>query len=80
VAALREGAISGAGLDVSDPEPLPADHPLIGLPNCVVVPHIASATVTTRNKMATTAVHNCLAVLRGQAPPHCVNPEVLGRR
>ena len=77
--ALRDGTIWSAALDVTDPEPLPADHPLIGMPNCIVVPHIASATVATRNNMATLAVENALAVLQGRTPPHCVNPEVLGR-
>jgi glyoxylate reductase len=77
--ALRDGTIWSAALDVTDPEPLPADHPLISMPNCVVVPHIASATVATRNKMATLAVQNALAVLQGKTPPHCVNPEVLQR-
>jgi phosphoglycerate dehydrogenase-like enzyme len=80
VAVLREGTIRAAALDVTDPEPLPADHPLIGLPNAIVVPHIASATVTTRNKMAEIAAQNLLAVLRGERPPHVVNPEVLERR
>ena len=61
--ALRDGTIWAAGLDVTDPEPLPADHPLLSLPNCVVVPHIASATIATRNEMARLAVENCLAVL-----------------
>ena len=78
VAALRDGTIWAAGLDVTDPEPLPVDHPLVSLPNCVVVPHIASATIATRNEMARLAVENCLSVLNGTTPPHCVNPEVLG--
>jgi glyoxylate reductase len=78
-AALRDGTIWSAALDVTDPEPLPADHPLISMPNCIVVPHIASATVATRNQMATLAVQNALAVLKGEIPPHCVNPEVLKR-
>jgi glyoxylate reductase len=77
VEALRNGTIWAAGLDVTDPEPIPEDHPLVSLPNCVVVPHIASGTIATRNEMARLAVENCLAVLRGQIPPHCVNPEVL---
>jgi glyoxylate reductase len=77
--ALRDGMIWSAALDVTDPEPLPADHPLIGMTNCIVVPHIASATVATRNNMATLAVENALAVLQGRTPPHCVNPEVLER-
>lgn len=75
--ALRDGTIWSAALDVTDPEPLPADHPLISMSNCIVVPHIASATVDTRNKMATLAARNALAVLKGETPPHCVNPEVL---
>ena len=78
VAALRDGAIFAAGLDVTDPEPLPGDHPLVALPNCVIVPHIASASVATRNEMARIAAENCLAVLAGREPPACVNPEVLG--
>jgi lactate dehydrogenase-like 2-hydroxyacid dehydrogenase len=76
VAVLRAGAIGGAALDVTDPEPLPADHPLLSLPNCLVVPHIASASVATRNKMATMAAENLLAGLRGERLPNCVNPEV----
>jgi phosphoglycerate dehydrogenase-like enzyme len=78
VEALRNGTIWAAGLDVTDPEPIPEDHPLVNLPNCVVVPHIASGTISTRDEMSRLAVENCLAVLRGQTPPHCVNPEVLG--
>ncbi|WP_376792628.1 2-hydroxyacid dehydrogenase [Thermoflexus sp.] len=74
--ALREGRIFAAALDVTDPEPLPADHPLLQLPNCIVVPHIGSATVTTRNRMAELAALNVLAGLRGERLPHCVNPEV----
>jgi glyoxylate reductase len=77
VSALREGTIGGAALDVTDPEPLPADHPLVGLPNAIVVPHIASATVATRDKMAQMAARNLLAGIRGERPPHIVNPEVL---
>ncbi len=79
VEALREGKIGGAALDVTDPEPLPADHPLVKLSNALVVPHIASATVATRDRMATTAATNLLAVLRDERPPHIVNSEVLER-
>jgi glyoxylate reductase len=75
--ALRDGRLGGAALDVTDPEPLPADHPLLALPNALVVPHIASATVATRDHMATVAARNLLAVLRGERPEHIVNPEVL---
>ncbi len=79
VVALQNGEIFAAGLDVTDPEPLPADHPLVALPNCTVVPHTASGTVQTRDAMARLAARNLLAVLRGEEPPACVNPEVLGR-
>ena len=74
--ALRDGEIFAAGLDVTEPEPLPADHPLVGLPNCVVVPHIASASKVTRGKMAAMAAANLLAGLRGERLPTPVNPEV----
>lgn len=74
--ALRDGWIAGAALDVTDPEPLPANHPLLNLFNCIVVPHIASATFTTRNRMATMAAENLLAGLRGNPLPYCANPEV----
>ena len=77
VAALRDGTIAGAALDVTDPEPLPVDHPILALPNALVVPHIASATYATRDKMAETAARNLLGVLRGERPPFIVNPEVL---
>ena len=61
--ALHEGWIAGAALDVTDPEPLPADHPLLEAPNLLVVPHIASATHATREAMADMAVDNLLAAL-----------------
>ena len=79
VTALRDGEIFAAALDVTDPEPLPADHPLVSLPNAIVVPHIASASVATRDRMAELAARNLLAVLQGEQPPHIVNPDVLGR-
>ncbi len=74
--ALKEGWIAGAALDVTDPEPLPADHPLYALPNCLIVPHIGSATWATRQKMAELACQNLLAGLQGKPLPYCVNPEV----
>src|SRR3954453_8065776 len=77
--ALNDGAIAGAGLDVTDPEPLPADHPLLTAPNLVVTPHIGSATHRTREAMADMAVDNLLAALVGERMPHCVNPEVYDR-
>jgi lactate dehydrogenase-like 2-hydroxyacid dehydrogenase len=76
VNALSAGWIAGAALDVTDPEPLPADHPLYSLPNCLVVPHIGSATWNTRRRMAERACENLLAGLEGKQLPHCANPEV----
>ena len=76
--ALRRGVIFAAGLDVTDPEPLPPDHELYGLPNCVIAPHVASATVDTRDAMARMAAANLLAGLRGERLPDCVNPAVYG--
>jgi glyoxylate reductase len=70
--ALREGTIAGAALDVTDPEPLPADDRLLGAPNLIVVPHIGSATHSAREKMAALAVDNLLAALDGQPMPHAV--------
>ena len=71
--ALHERAIGGAALDVTDPEPLPADHPLLQAPNLLVVPHIGSATVRTRHKMTEIAVDNLLAALAGEPMPHQAN-------
>jgi len=76
VDALRDGTIAAAALDVTDPEPLPADHPLVGMDNCLVVPHIASASRATRGKMASMAAANLLAGVRGERLPTPVNPEV----
>jgi phosphoglycerate dehydrogenase-like enzyme len=76
VKALREHWIAGAALDVTDPEPLPPDHPLFDLPNCLVVPHIGSATRNTRKRMAEMACENLLAGLDGKRLPHCANPEI----
>ncbi len=76
VQALREGWIGGAALDVTDPEPLPPDHALYQLPNCLVLPHIGSATHGTRRRMAELACTNLLAGLAGQRLPHCANPAV----
>lgn len=77
--ALRSGRLAAAALDVTDPEPLPPDHPLLALPNCIVTPHIASASVATRAKMAVIAAENLLAGLEGHRLPHCANPEVYSR-
>jgi glyoxylate reductase len=78
VDALRRGVIGGAALDVTDPEPLPADHLLLHLDNCIVVPHIASASFATRGRMASMAAANLLAGVRGDRLPTPVNPEVYG--
>jgi glyoxylate reductase len=68
--ALEQGEIAGAGLDVTDPEPLPADDPLLGAPNLLVVPHVGSATTRTRSRMADMAVDNLLAALAGRDMPY----------
>jgi glyoxylate reductase len=78
--ALRSGAIFAAALDVTDPEPIPADDPLLSLDNCLVVPHIASASRATRGRMAAMAAANLLAGVRGERIPTPVNPEVYDRR
>jgi glyoxylate reductase len=72
--ALRTGVIAAAGLDVTDPEPLPRDHPLLGLGNVVITPHLGSATVQTRRKMAEISVANLLSGLRGEPLLHEVRP------
>jgi glyoxylate reductase len=64
--ALRSGKIAGAALDVTEPEPIPPDDPLLTQPNCIIVPHIASASVATRTRMATLAAENILNVLAGR--------------
>ena len=71
-AALRQGQIAHAALDVTDPEPIAADHPILSLPNVTIVPHIGSASVRTRDQMAEIAANNLLAGLRGEALPHAV--------
>ncbi len=75
-AALKSGALAGAGLDVFADEPLDPASPLLRLPNLVVTPHIGSASVTTRKRMAALAVDNLLAGLAGRPLPHCANPEL----
>jgi glyoxylate reductase len=74
--ALNEGWIAGAGVDVTEVEPVPPDDPLLRAPNVVVLPHIGSASHATRERMATIAVDNCIAGLRGAPLPYCVNPQV----
>lgn len=76
--ALQHNDIAAAAIDVTEVEPLPTDSPLLRLPNLIVTPHIGSASVATRRRMADTAVDNALAALRGGLPQHCVNPEAAG--
>jgi glyoxylate reductase len=79
-AALREGRLAGAGLDVFAREPLDPASPLLALPNLVLTPHIGSASEATRAKMVTLAVRNLRAALAGERMPHCANPAVYDRR
>lgn len=72
--ALREKRIAGAGLDVTEPEPLPRGHPLLALDNVTITPHLGSATVETRAKMAELSVENLLRGLRGEPLLHEVKP------
>jgi glyoxylate reductase len=72
VRALHEGSIAGAGLDVMEEEPLPPDDPLLSAPNVILLPHIGSASHATRERMASMAVDNCIAGLRGEPLPHVV--------
>ena len=74
--ALTTGEIAYAALDVTDPEPIPMDDPLLTLDNVIIAPHIASSSLFARTKMATMATENLLAGLRGEKLPNCVNPEV----
>jgi glyoxylate reductase len=78
--ALKSGTIFAAGLDVTDPEPPDPNDPLLALPNAIIAPHIASATVGTRNAMAEICANNLIAGLTGQPLPAWVNPEVAPRR
>ncbi len=74
--ALASKRIFAAALDVTDPEPLPKDSPLLTLENCIIVPHIASASWHTRQQMSYMAAENLIAGLNGERLPNCVNPEV----
>ena len=74
--ALELGHLSGAGLDVTDPEPLPPDHPLLHRDDVVVTPHVAAATAAGKARLYESAVTQALQVLRGECPNHLVNPNV----
>jgi glyoxylate reductase len=77
--ALKLGQIGGAGLDVTEIEPIPQDDPLLKLDNVVFTPHIGSASKATRSRMAIMAAENLIAGLQGLRLPHCVNPKVYSR-
>jgi glyoxylate reductase len=76
IEALETGQIWGAGLDVTNPEPMLPDNPLLNMPTVAVLPHIGSATVETRNAMAETAALNAIAAAKGERLPNILNPEV----
>ena len=77
--ALESGHLMGAGLDVTDPEPLAPDHPLLSLDNVIVTPHIASSTVAGRQRMSEMAFEQVAMALHGETPTHLINPAVLDR-
>ncbi|MCF6094060.1 D-glycerate dehydrogenase [Microaerobacter geothermalis] len=77
--ALKNGTIWAAGLDVFEEEPIKPDHPLLKLPNVVMLPHIGSASIKTRTRMAEVAATNLLQALSNQTPEHLVNRELVNR-
>jgi glyoxylate reductase len=79
LAALDSGHLFGAALDVTTPEPLPPDHPLLGRHDIVVTPHVASATAEGRVRMFRVAFEQVIDVLEGRRPPHLVDPSVWDR-
>jgi lactate dehydrogenase-like 2-hydroxyacid dehydrogenase len=76
--ALSEGKIRGAALDVTDPEPISPDDPLLTLDNCLIVPHVATSTYETRAAMGDVSANNLLKGLKGERLQHCANPAVEG--
>lgn len=74
--ALQNHHIAAAAIDVTEPEPIPIDSPLLKLENLIITPHIGSASIQTRHKMASMAIANLVAGLKGERLPYCVNPEV----
>ena len=77
--ALAQSRIAAAALDVTEPEPLPRNHPLLSMPNVIITPHLGSATVETRRRMAELSVQNLLAGLRGEPLPYPVTHVADGR-
>jgi glyoxylate reductase len=77
--ALQDNRIAAAAIDVTEPEPIPMDSPLLTLENLIITPHIGSASRPTREKMASMAIANLIAGLKGDRLPHCANPEVYGQ-
>ena len=77
--ALERGHLFGAGLDVTAPEPLPPDHPLLARDDVVITPHVASATVDGKARVFRGAFGQALDVVAGRRPEHLVNPEVWDR-
>lgn len=75
--ALKSHQIFAAAIDVTEVEPIPMDSPLLTLDNIIITPHISSASVATRTKMANMAAENLIAGVQGEIPPNCVNPEAL---
>ncbi len=76
VSSLRRGDIAAAALDVTDPEPIDAEHPLLQMPNCLVIPHLGSASHSTRAAMGELAARNLLLALEGKPMEACANPSV----
>jgi phosphoglycerate dehydrogenase-like enzyme len=74
--ALKNHQIFAAALDVTEPEPLPSDDPLLKLSNCIVVPHLGSASKQTRDQMSVLSAQNLIAGLKGERLPNCVNSQV----
>jgi glyoxylate reductase len=77
IAAVKEGRLFAAGLDVTDPEPPSPDDPILHTPGIYVTPHLGTCSFTARGGMTRATVRNVVAVLKGERPPNCVNPQVL---
>ena len=75
--ALKSGIIWGAGLDVTDPEPMKQDNPLLEMENVAVLPHIGSATIEARGEMSRMAATNIIEFYRGNSIPNMINPEIV---